>query len=64
MNVFHFLLLYRDNLEKQTLYAFVGEWSLAVTSCQKYLDGGYATPYVSPDASDETCAVFLTIFFK
>ena len=26
----------------------VGEWSLAVTDCQKYLHGGYATHYVAP----------------
>ena len=25
-----------------------GEFSLAVTDCQKYLDGGYADPYVAP----------------
>ena len=27
---------------------FVGEFSLEVTDCQKYLDGGYAEPYVPP----------------
>ena len=27
---------------------FVGEFSLEVTDCQKYLDGGYAEPYIPP----------------
>ena len=26
----------------------VGEFSLEVTDCQKYLDGGYAEPYLPP----------------
>ena len=27
---------------------YVGEWSLAVTDCQKYLHGGFALPYIPP----------------
>ena len=38
------------NLEKQTLPTMVGEWSLAITDCQKYLHNGYDDPYVAPDA--------------
>jgi aryl-phospho-beta-D-glucosidase BglC (GH1 family) len=40
---------------------FVGEWSLAVTDCQLYLDGGYADPYV-PVASESTCAYYNSNF--
>jgi len=39
-----------------------GEFSLAVTDCQKYLDGGYADPYVAPAASAETCAYYNSDF--
>jgi len=35
---------------------YVGEFSLAVTDCQKYLNGGFSTPYVPPDASESACA--------
>ena len=31
---------------------YVGEFSLAVTECQKYLNGGFHTPYVPPDVRD------------
>ena len=41
------------NLEKQTLPAMVGEWSLAITDCQKYLHNGYANPCVAPDANSD-----------
>jgi len=37
---------------------FVGEFSLEVTDCQKYLDGGYAEPYIPPFASEESCAYY------
>ena len=30
----------------------MGEFSLAVTECQKYLNGGFHTPYVPPDVRD------------
>merc|ERR1712059_165560 len=35
-----------------------GEFSLAVTDCQKYLNGGFHTPYVPPDASEAACAYY------
>ena len=34
---------------------FTGEFSLAVTDCQKYLQGGFVTPYDPPGSSDEAC---------
>ncbi len=49
---------FRSELEAQTLESFVGEWSLAITDCQKYVSTGYATPYVPPYASEETCAIY------
>ena len=36
----------------QTLQTFNGEFSLAVTDCQKYLNGGIAFPY-DPEASGQ-----------
>jgi len=46
---------YTEDLRDQTLPAFVGEWSLSVSDCTKYLDGGYKTPYVGPNSDEETC---------
>ena len=34
-----------------------GEFSLAVTDCQKYLQGGYTTPY-DPVTNNETCQYY------
>jgi glucan 1,3-beta-glucosidase len=34
------------------------EETLAVTDCQKYLNGGFHTPYVPPDASEAACAYY------
>ncbi len=48
---------FRVKLEMQTLESFVGEWSVATTDCQQYMDG-YETPYDAPLASDETCEVY------
>ena len=42
--------------------AVTGEFSLAVTDCQKYLNGGFADPYVPPDAKPETCAYYNSDF--
>ena len=42
--------------------AVTGEFSLAVTECQKYLNGGFADPYVPPDAKPETCAYYNSDF--
>lgn len=44
---------WRINLKKQTLGSIVGEWSLAITDCQKYLHNGFDTPYVAPDAGKD-----------
>jgi len=41
---------------------YVGEFSLAVTECQKYLNGGFHTPYVPPDASESACAYYNSNF--
>merc|ERR1711936_175875 len=37
---------------------FCGEFSLAVTDCQKYLNGGYTTPYIPPLASETACQYY------
>ena len=37
--------MYHWQLMNVTLPTFVGEWSLAVTDCQLYLQGGYNEPY-------------------
>jgi glucan 1,3-beta-glucosidase len=42
----------------QTLHTVCGEWSLAVTDCQKYLDGGYGNPYEPPNASQSACEYY------
>ena len=34
-----------------------GEFSLAVTDCQKYLQGGYTTPY-DPVTNNQTCQYY------
>ena len=34
-----------------------GEFSLAVTDCQKYLQGGYSTPY-DPVTNNQTCQYY------
>ena len=36
------------DVETSTLTTVTGEFSLAVTDCQKYLNGGYADPYIPP----------------
>ena len=48
---------YPNYIGHQTLNTFTGEWSLAVTDCQKYLDGGYANPY-DPVAINSTCEYY------
>jgi hypothetical protein len=40
---------YTANLEGALWPTYVGEFCLAVTDCQKYLNGGFSTPYVPPD---------------
>ena len=43
-----------EDINQSPLPVFTGEFSLAVTECQKYLQGGYTTPY-QPGNSEETC---------
>ena len=50
-NFFNFQ--WKVNIEKQTLPTIIGEWSLAITDCQKYLHNGYDVPYVPPDAGKD-----------
>ena len=46
---------YAEYTSVQTLEVVVGEWSLAINDCQKYLDGGYGEPYVPPNGSPAVC---------
>ena len=39
-----------------------GEFSLAVSECQKYLNGGYMDPYSPPDAKPSTCEYYNSNF--
>lgn len=54
LNHYRHTCRWKMNLEKQTLPSIVGEWSLAITDCQKYLHNGYQTPYVAPDAGKDS----------
>ena len=47
---------YVENINA-TWPTFTGEFSLAVTDCQKYLAGGFVTPY-NPSASDTACQYY------
>ena len=53
---------YAAKTSVQTMDVVVGEWSLAVTDCQEYLDGGYAEPYIPPNGSPSTCAYYNSDF--
>ena len=48
--------------DDRALPIFTGEWSLAVTDCQQYLNGGYADPYIPPDASESACEYYNSDF--
>ena len=37
---------YGSKVDALKHHSFTGEFSIAVTDCQKYLDGGYGEPYV------------------
>jgi len=41
-----------------TIDVFTGEFSLAITDCQEYLQGGFVTPYDPADSSDEACSYY------
>ena len=43
---------YIDEVSQQTLDTFTGEFSLALTNCQKYVEDGYANPYIPPFIED------------
>ena len=47
--------------DARTMPIFTGEWSLAVTDCQLYLDGGWADPY-NPVASNSACEYYNSDF--
>jgi len=46
------------DIASSPLPVFTGEFSLAVTDCQEYLQGGFVTPYDPPDSSDKTCGYY------
>ena len=46
-----------EEINKSELPVFTGEFSNAVTDCQKYLNGGYMTPY-NPGTNDDTCRIY------
>lgn len=51
---------------KYTIFAdldvYVGEWSLGITDCQKYLHGGYSDTYSPPDATEAACQFYNSKF--
>jgi len=47
-----------EGIAESPLDVFTGEFSLAVTDCQKYLQGGFVTPYDPPGSSDEACQYY------
>jgi len=52
----------REDIEGSPLNTWSGEFSLAITDCQKYLQGGFVTPYVPPQSSEETCNYYNSDF--
>ncbi|TRY71084.1 hypothetical protein TCAL_17391 [Tigriopus californicus] len=53
---------FKTVMTESTMDVVVGEWSLANQDCQKYLDGGYDTPYHPPNGSPDTCAYYIKDF--
>ena len=53
---------YGFGIESSKHPAFIGEFSLEITDCQKYLDGGFAMPYVPP-SNDFLLFQFLDSFY-
>jgi len=47
----------QEDINASELPVFTGEFSNAVTDCQKYLNGGYMTPY-NPGTADDTCRYY------
>ena len=44
-----------SNRNSSELPIITGEFSTAITDCQKYLQGGYVTPYDPPGSSESAC---------
>ena len=43
------------DISSSPLPTWTGEFSLATTDCQEYLQGGFVTPYDPPQSSDRVC---------
>ncbi|XP_023326029.1 probable glucan 1,3-beta-glucosidase A isoform X1 [Eurytemora carolleeae] len=52
----------QNDLATSSLPVWVGEFSLAVTECQKYLSGGYQVEYHPPDSPDYLCDYYNSDF--
>jgi len=52
---------YGEDILSSPLPTWGGEFSLAITDCQKYLQGGLVTPY-DPQSSDKTCEYYNSDF--
>ena len=51
--------LYHWELMNVTMATMVGEWSLAITDCQLYLQGGFNEPYHPGTGAEVILKVFL-----
>ena len=47
----------QEDISRSPLPVITGEFSLAVTDCQKYLQGGFVTPY-DPVTNNQTCQYY------
>ena len=47
----------QEDIARSPLPVITGEFSMAVTDCQKYLQGGYTTPY-DPVTNNQTCQYY------
>lgn len=52
----------KDEIAECPLSTYLGEFSLAVTECQKYLSGGYMIEYIPPDNDPELCNYYNSDF--
>ncbi len=55
VNSFDNFITLQDEIAECPLSTYLGEFSLAVTECQKYLSGGYMIEYIPPDNDPELC---------
>jgi len=51
-----------NEINQSPLNTWVGEFSLAVTECQKYLSGGYMIDYIPPDNPISLCEYYNSDF--